>query len=84
MLRECAGAFAYLLVYKGVNLLERLAVHILRKRLKLSWQYIAILHGGLRPRMEAIFAHQLNVPILVLDLRLLRVGNDLLFGNCNQ
>lgn len=74
----------YLFVYEGVNLLERLAIHVLRKGLKFAGQNIAILDGGLGAGMEAIFAHQLNVAILVLDLRLLRVGNDLLFGHCKN
>lgn len=74
----------YLFVYEGVNLLERLAIHVLRKGLKFAGQNIAILDGGLGAGMEAIFAHQLNVAILVLDLRLLRVGNDLLFGHCKS
>lgn len=74
----------YLFVYEGVNLLERLAVHVLRKGLKFAGQHIAVLDGGLGAGMETIFAHQLNVAILVLDLRLLRVGDDLLFGHCKR
>lgn len=82
--RRERGSVTYLFVYEGVNLLERLAIHVLRKGLKFAGQHIAILDGGLGAGMEAIFAHQLNVAILVLDLRLLRVGNDLLFGHCKN
>lgn len=73
-------SFAYLLVDERIDLLQRSAVHVLRKRLELSRQQRPILHGGLGARMEAILADQLHVPILVLDLRLLRVSDHLVFG----
>lgn len=83
--RRGRGSHTHLLVDEGVNLLERLAVHVLRKGLELAGQHVAILHGGLGARMEAVFPHQLDVPVLVLDLRLLRVRDDLVLGDsCNR
>lgn len=73
--------FTYLFIDEIINFLQWFAVHILRKRFEFLWQHVAILDSRLRPRMEAILTHQLNVTILMFDLRFLCVGNDLMFGN---
>lgn len=79
---ERVWSLTYLLVDERIDLLQRPAVHVLRKRLELARQQRPVLHRCLGARMEAILAHQLHVPILVLDLRLLRVGDHLVFGTC--
>lgn len=68
---------AHLLVDEMIDLFERPAVHVLGKRLKLSWQQRAVLHLDLRARMEAILADELNMSRLVLVLRALGVLDDL-------
>lgn len=79
---ERVGIWTHLLVDERIDLLQRSAVHVLRERLELARQQRPVLHRSLGARMEAILAHQLHVPILVLDLRLLRVGDHLVFGTC--
>lgn len=72
----------YLLVNERIDLLERSAVHVLRKRLKLSRQQCSVLHGRLSARMESVLADQLDMAVLVFDLRLFGVRDHLMFGAC--
>jgi hypothetical protein len=72
-----SALFAHLLVDEMIDLLERPTIHVLGKRLELPRQHRAVLHLHLRARVEAILAHKLDMPRLVLVLRLLGVLDDL-------
>lgn len=80
-MRNVERGSTHLLVNEGVNLLQRLSVHVLRKGLEFAGQHVAVLHGGLSARVEAVLPHQLDVPVLVLNLRPLRVRDNLVLGD---
>lgn len=62
---KCA---TYLFVNERIDLLQWPAVHVLWKWLELAGQQRTVLHGGLSAWVKSIFAHQLNMTVLVFDL----------------
>lgn len=73
-------ASTHFFVDERVDFLQRTAIHVRRERFELSRQQGAILDGRLGARMKAVFADQLDVTVLVLNLRLFGVRDHLMFG----